>query len=345
MYEINITHELTRNNIAVILGNKGVPLCIAGKGSYTGESACHAFLYDDDAVILFYIGRYTAVGGKVEIYTDSDHDYRSVYVGCILQYGIEGVMNPRINHGQGTNYLVRKGMVVIGDDVWIGDGVTIMASVVIGTGAVIAARSVVTKDIPPYTIWAGNPARQVGTRFPQDIAEKLLKISWWEFDSEKLALIEQDMRGDVVDFVEKYYEGSRKRYDEYISKKIYEPGVKEKFVAFIDVETEFPTFCDIVESFYATFRNTDKKLYLYYHKDVEKEQNVADSVATLLEELKNGCKIEMIGIMMANDEQVIAESDYFILGRDTANIYRLGYAMKYGVRIISGVDKPMFRNL
>jgi phosphonate metabolism protein (transferase hexapeptide repeat family) len=70
----------------------------------------------------------------------------------------------------------------IGHDVWIGHGATIMAGVKIGTGSVVGSGAVVTKDVPPYTIVAGVPARPIRKRFPDDVAAKLLKIAWWDWD-------------------------------------------------------------------------------------------------------------------------------------------------------------------
>ena len=79
-----------------------------------------------------------------------------------------------------------KGDVIIGSDVWIGTGATILSGVTIGHGAVIAARSVVTRDIPPYAIVAGVPAKVVKYRFDQEIINALLEIKWWEWDDEKI---------------------------------------------------------------------------------------------------------------------------------------------------------------
>jgi len=70
----------------------------------------------------------------------------------------------------------------IGADVWIGQGAMVMAGVSIGVGAVIGAASVVTKDVPPYTVAAGNPCRAIRLRFSEPICQRLLDSRWWEFD-------------------------------------------------------------------------------------------------------------------------------------------------------------------
>ncbi len=75
-----------------------------------------------------------------------------------------------------------KGHVIIGSDVWIGEGCRFMSGVNIGNGAIVAAGSVVSKDVPPFAMVAGNPARVKYYRFEPDIIEKLEKIAWWNRD-------------------------------------------------------------------------------------------------------------------------------------------------------------------
>ena len=80
-----------------------------------------------------------------------------------------------------------KGNITIGNDVWIGYEAVILSGVTIGDGAIIGTRSVVTKDVPPYTIVGGAPARVIKKRFSDDVIEKLLKIKWWNWPVEKIA--------------------------------------------------------------------------------------------------------------------------------------------------------------
>ncbi len=80
-----------------------------------------------------------------------------------------------------------KGDIVIGNDVWIGYEAVIMAGVTIGDGAIIGTRAVVTKDVPPYTIVGGVPARLIRKRFPDETISELLKIRWWDWPEERIA--------------------------------------------------------------------------------------------------------------------------------------------------------------
>jgi len=79
-----------------------------------------------------------------------------------------------------------KGDIIIGNDVWIGYEAVIMPGVKIGDGAIIATRAVVTKDVPPYTIVGGVPAKVIRKRFDDDTILKLQKIKWWDWDYEKI---------------------------------------------------------------------------------------------------------------------------------------------------------------
>lgn len=79
-----------------------------------------------------------------------------------------------------------KGDIVIGNDVWIGYEAVIMAGVHIGDGAIIAARTVVTKDVPPYTIVGGTPAKEIRKRFDAEVIQQLLILKWWNWSTDKI---------------------------------------------------------------------------------------------------------------------------------------------------------------
>lgn len=95
--------------------------------------------------------------------------------------------------------------VTIGHDVWIGHGAVILPGRAIGTGAVIGAGSIVTRDVAPYTIVAGNPARMIRRRFEETTAERLQALAWWDWDHERLRRALPDFRNlSVEDFLERH---------------------------------------------------------------------------------------------------------------------------------------------
>lgn len=79
-----------------------------------------------------------------------------------------------------------RGDTVVGNDVWIGYGATIMPGVTVGDGAIIASKSVVTKDVEPFAVVGGNPAKPIRYRFDEETRRELLEIAWWDWDAEKV---------------------------------------------------------------------------------------------------------------------------------------------------------------
>jgi len=86
---------------------------------------------------------------------------------------------------EGKSY-PNKGNTIVGNDVWIGYDVTIMPGVKIGDGSIIGTKSVITKDVAPYSIVGGNPAKEIRRRFSDDVIDKLLDIKWWDWPIEKI---------------------------------------------------------------------------------------------------------------------------------------------------------------
>jgi acetyltransferase-like isoleucine patch superfamily enzyme len=125
------------------------------------------------------IGSFCSISPGVEIITGGVHpaDWVSLYPFRI-KWGLKGAYQD----GMPTS----RGDVEIGSDVWLGTGVLILSGVKIGHGTVVAARSVVTRDIPPYSVAAGIPARVVRKRFSEDQIQRLLKIAWWDWPEERI---------------------------------------------------------------------------------------------------------------------------------------------------------------
>lgn len=96
-----------------------------------------------------------------------------------------------------------KGDTVVGNDVWIGRESVIMPGVHIGDGAIIAACSVVAKDVEPYTLVGGNPARPIKKRFDEELISLLLTLRWWDFDPEKLTAFLPVLCSDDLEAVRK----------------------------------------------------------------------------------------------------------------------------------------------
>lgn len=132
------------------------------------------------------IGKYCAIAPKC-IFRQKDHNInRPAMQGWFYNELVGG----SLEH-------VSKGPITVRNDVWIGTRATILSGVEIGHGAVVGAGSVVTKDVEPYAVVAGNPARRVKWRFPKEVREKLLDISWWEWDDETIYAHREFFKQDI----------------------------------------------------------------------------------------------------------------------------------------------------
>lgn len=140
------------------------------------------------------IGKFCMIASGVKfIMNGANHltDSLSTYPFAIFGNGWENAM-------EGKSY-PNKGDLVIGNDVWIGHNATIMSGVKIGDGAIIATNSTVVKDVEPYTIVGGNPAKEIKKRFDKNTIEKLLKLEWWNWDIEKITNNIQKLTSNNID--------------------------------------------------------------------------------------------------------------------------------------------------
>ena len=143
------------------------------------DHVTHHYDFIGDKLI---IGKFCAIGRGIEfIMNGANHRMGSVttYPFNIMGHGWEAFA-PRLEE------LPLKGDTVVGNDVWIGQNVTVMPGIHIGDGAIIAANSVVTRDIPPYCVAGGNPCQVLRPRFDRELTEYLLELKWWDWPPEKI---------------------------------------------------------------------------------------------------------------------------------------------------------------
>ena len=164
------------------------PNIIAGEYSYYDdpdgaerfeEHVTHHYEFLGDRLI---IGKFCAIARGVEfIMNGANHRMNSAttYPFNIMGGGWE-TFAPKLKD------LPFKGDTVVGNDVWIGQHVTVLPGVHIGDGAIIGANSVVAKDIPPYCIAAGDPCRIIRKRFDDELIQYLLTLKWWDWDADKI---------------------------------------------------------------------------------------------------------------------------------------------------------------
>lgn len=150
------------------------------------------FDFIDDKLI---IGKFCMIASDVKfIMNGGNHltEAISAYPFSIFGNGWEHAM-------EGKSF-PNKGNIVIGNDVWIGHNATIMAGVTVGDGAIISTNATVVKDVLPYTIVGGNPAKEIRKRFDDAKIEKLLKMQWWNWPIEKITQHIQNLTSSTIEF-------------------------------------------------------------------------------------------------------------------------------------------------
>lgn len=138
-------------------------------------------LYNYDfSKVKLVIGKFCAIAAETKFIMTGDHklDPISTYPFPIFQHGWENAYE--------IKDLPVKGDIIIGNDVWLGYDSLVKSGATIGDGAIVAARAVVIKDVPPYAIVAGNPAKVVKMRFKDTDIARLLSIAWWDWDIDKI---------------------------------------------------------------------------------------------------------------------------------------------------------------
>ena len=152
-----------------------------------------------DAILK--VGSYCSFAKNVQIFLGGNHriDWVTTY-----RFPVSFQQAKHIKNSATT-----KGDVIIGNDVWLSENCTILSGVTIGHGAVIANGAIVTKDVAPYSIVGGNPAKHIKWRFDEPTREVLLKSAWWDWpDDELLSVVDMLCSDDLTQFIK--YSNNRK---------------------------------------------------------------------------------------------------------------------------------------
>jgi acetyltransferase-like isoleucine patch superfamily enzyme len=169
-----LDERLTKNFLKDLIANKQ-----AHVGDHTYGHPSVLSHWNDGFVS---IGKYGSIAEQVVLLPGGNHrgDYVTTYPFRAFKDRFPA------STAKDEDYPISRGPILIGNDVWLGVGCTILSGVTIGDGAIIGARAVVSRDVPPYAIAVGNPARIVKYRFPAPIIARLLAIKWWDWPDEKV---------------------------------------------------------------------------------------------------------------------------------------------------------------
>ena len=322
----------------VDIENKSFPIASVGIGTYmwnlTINSGVDFTIAQNYGIHNIQIGKFNSIAEGCEFCTGINHNYKRVCIGVSNLFGDCDCNNFMTKFNQ-------KGQIIVQNDVWIGHNVTIMPGVTIHNGAIVAANSHVVKDVPPYAIVGGNPAKIIKYRYNEDIINKLLAIKWWNWEPNKIMKNKEYFTEDVEQFCNLFYSDSLKKIKSVSDNDIY--------VFFLDIEYKFNTFERVIENFVTKFnKDSIKILQLVVEESfVNSNPELIDTFKKYLELIKqkynHKCEIELkICNIDKEIDTIFSKAKYYISNRVKNSVLYSEYAYDYNVEVISGVDHPIF---
>lgn len=166
------------------------------------EMGDYSYIMQDGAVWCATIGKFANIAASVRINATNHPTWRPTLHH--FTYRAADYFDGAENDHDFFSWR-RDNRVSIGHDVWIGHGATVLPGITVGDGAVIGAGAVVSRDVAPYTIVGGVPAKLIRERFPKSVAERMQALAWWDWDHDRLFAALEDFRHmDAEQFIEKY---------------------------------------------------------------------------------------------------------------------------------------------
>lgn len=275
------------------------------------------------------IGRGCSLADGITLMIDLNHDYRSVSQGS--PHFLQGVSC--------ADRIARKGTIIIQNDVWVGHGAMIMAGVTLHNGCIVAAGAVVTKDVPPYAIVGGNPARILRYRFDADVIEALQKIAWWDWPEELQKARREDFTLPVEAFAKKYLPAGDNISDSAPSLWTDE---KKPVVLFpVDIGDPFPLYSKILDSYFKKDR-PQTELLLYLPEERSSEDNIRRLESVLEQYEARDCFVTLQTGITLDERLLFQGADYYVTTRSRETVRRTCLADLWGVMVLYGTDDPVF---
>lgn len=282
--------------------------------------------YTPEGAYSLHIGAFNSIGWENHFIIDQDHDYKSVSMAdCEL-------------FQTGPSRHKRKGSIIIQNDVWIGQGCTVYGGVTIHNGAVVAGNSVVTKDVPPYCIVGGAPARIIKQRFNEETIQKLLAIQWWYWSDKEIMENREWFMKDPIEFADHFYIPDLE--NRKISANI--PSFPQTYLFFPDFDEPYGVWKYVVLGFCESFSlRQDCGMILFVNKS-NNVQTYISQIEKLTENIEALCNLYVYAGESEEEETAFSHADYYITSRSPYTVRRTCLADRFGVPIISGADIPIF---
>lgn len=316
-----------------------------GRYTYSGEFTINNGVQFDSEKTGFtcnvHLGNYNSIGNNLCLFLSRNHDTTKVSSGALELLAEAAGVLPELKSD-----FCQKGSVIVQNDVWFGEDVTVMGNVIVRNGAVIAKNSHVVSDVPPYAIVGGNPAKVIGYRFSEEQIEKLQVIQWWYWDT-KVALDRISMFDSNIDnFCNIYYPEALEKFQAYKENAMCS---NDKYFCFADYYEERPSFPHVIEDFLSAFsREKEKELVLFVQEDIIDDSIAPDAYDSLcsMAKLINGsegvnCKISVLKGNKSDAKEAFKHCGNYLTLRNWWTVEFTCLADLLGIRIIAGADSKI----
>ena len=277
------------------------------------------------------IGKVCSLAEAITFVVDLNHDYGAVFQGAVA--GLKDV-KPELR-------ITRKGSIIIQNDVWVGHGATIMNGVTLHNGCVVGTNAMVTKDVPPYAIVGGNPARVLKSRFDPEIIDALQRIAWWDWPDEALRERKMDFFLPPAEFVAKYLSlADNPPPPADILPEAREAG--REIVLFVpDVESKWPLYPSVLAEYFTKDR-PHAELLLYLPEDLSKPEHL-QPLEEALSQYEDRDSYVTLQTGATLDERLLFQcADYYVTTRSRPTVARTCLADLYQAKILYGTDTQLF---
>ena len=299
------------------------------------------------------IGNYTSIAHEIHFNIGLNHDYKKITTFTFewpdvfkqfqaLYPDVQPYQNPE-TVWQNNHY-----QIVIGNDVWIGAGATIMGGVKIGSGAVIGAHAVVAKNIPPYAIAVGNPARVIKYRFDEVTIKKLMAVKWWNWELEKVYKNYQLMN-HVDEFLEKYYSPELEKISEDdipadVPLEQYKAEGMKIFAFIADFNEEISLWRRVIKGFY---QSTLKDAVLLFGISLPFKKEQIEELEKKIILANSSVKDKIVHVIPLQDSRIfppyiLKNSTHFIATREMRSLECIDWLWDTDVKIVSALDEGIF---
>lgn len=301
-----------------------------------------------EAPVNILVGRFSSIASGLTVKTGLNHLYKNT----VTTYPFDAISHEFLAYGKTYEEIPRSRrldnqyQVIIGNDVWLGSQVTILGGVNIGSGAIIGANSLVAKDIPPYAIAVGNPARVVKYRFNEEQIKKFMAIKWWNWDIDKVCANVHKMY-DVEKFLAEHYKPEIENvHEDDIGKEVekYRERGHKVYTFIADFRSPYSVWRRVLRGLYSS--NVQNAVMLFFmglgvtDKDVNELKNFPSTIEKITTRPVVKCIAPVNGKIFS--EYALKHSDYFITTREMITSECIDLLYNTDVKILSPLNDGIF---